>query len=191
MLRLEVVCTQTIYEANVRECERTYPNLRACAQTSYRGNVRECKLTYPDLCVCVQTLYRGNVRTCEWTRPFASWGFIHVPKTWPLRVPPSASPFSLAFFSFFLPFTIVENGKKHRQNSHLINHCPTSEGVSEVSERASERVSAAEGASERVVRSKRTSERCERTSERTSEWLSTPICILGYSGPQCRVIFCT
>ena len=39
---------------------------------------------------------------------------------------------------------MVENRKKHRQNSHPIIHCPTSEGVSEVSER----VSAAEGASE-------------------------------------------
>ena len=37
-------------------------------------------------------------------------------------------------------FTMVENGKKHRQNSRLIIHVPTSEGVSEVS--------AAEGASE-------------------------------------------
>ena len=27
--------------------------------------------------------------------------------------------------------------------------------------------------------------RCEQTSKRTSEWPSTPICILGYSGPQC------
>ena len=44
--------------------------------------------------------------------------------------------------------TMVKNGKKHRQNSHLISHCPMSEGVSEVSERASEQVSAAEGASE-------------------------------------------
>ena len=26
--------------------------------------------------------------------------------------------------------------EKHRMNSHLINHCPTSEGVSEVSEEA-------------------------------------------------------
>ena len=34
--------------------------------------------------------------------------------------------------------TMVENGKKDRQNSHLIIHCPTSEGVSEVSERANE-----------------------------------------------------
>ena len=31
--------------------------------------------------------------------------------------------------------TMVENGKKHRQNCHPIIHCPTSEGVSEVSER--------------------------------------------------------
>ena len=42
---------------------------------------------------------------------------------------------------------MVENGKKHRQNSHLIIHCPTSKGVSEVSEGVSE-VSAAEGTSE-------------------------------------------
>ena len=32
--------------------------------------------------------------------------------------------------------TMVENGEKHGQNSHSIIHCPTSEGVSEVSERA-------------------------------------------------------
>ena len=38
----------------------------------------------------------------------------------------------------FLVLTMVENRKKHRKNSHLIIHCPTSEGVSEVSERASE-----------------------------------------------------
>ena len=36
-----------------------------------------------------------------------------------------------------------------------------------------------------AVRSKRMSERCERTSERTSEWPSTSVFILGYSGPQC------
>ena len=44
--------------------------------------------------------------------------------------------------------TMVENGKKDRQNIYLIIYFPTSEGVSKVSERASERVSAAEGASE-------------------------------------------
>ena len=27
--------------------------------------------------------------------------------------------------------TMVENGKKHRQNSNLIIHCPTSEGANE------------------------------------------------------------
>ena len=39
---------------------------------------------------------------------------------------------------------MVENRKKHRQNSHLITHFPTSEGVSEVSgasERANGRAS--------------------------------------------------
>ena len=35
---------------------------------------------------------------------------------------------------------MVENGEKHGQNSHSIIHCPTSEGVSEVSERTDERV---------------------------------------------------
>ena len=34
--------------------------------------------------------------------------------------------------------TLGQNRKKHRKNSHPIIHCPTSEGVSEVSERASE-----------------------------------------------------
>ena len=34
--------------------------------------------------------------------------------------------------------TMVENRKKHRQNNNLIIHFPTSEGVSEVSERANE-----------------------------------------------------
>ena len=55
--------------------------------------------------------------------------------------------------------TMVENGKKHNQNSHLIIHFPTSEGMSEVSEW------------------------CERTSERTSEWPSTSVCILGCYRP--------
>ena len=36
---------------------------------------------------------------------------------------------------------MVENRKKHRQNSHLIIHCPTSEEVSEASERANGRAS--------------------------------------------------
>ena len=38
----------------------------------------------------------------------------------------------------FSVVTMVENGKKHRQNSHLIIHFPTSEGVSEVSKRVNE-----------------------------------------------------
>ena len=48
---------------------------------------------------------------------------------------------------FQLHATMGQIRKKHRIKSHLIIHCPTSEGVSEVSERASERVSTAEGAS--------------------------------------------
>ena len=34
--------------------------------------------------------------------------------------------------------TMVENEKKHRENSHSIIHCPMIEGVSKVSERANE-----------------------------------------------------
>ena len=37
-----------------------------------------------------------------------------------------------------LDITMVQNRKKLRKNSHLIIHFPTSSGVSEVSERASE-----------------------------------------------------
>ena len=77
--------------------------------------------------------------------------------------------------------TMGQNRKKHRLNSHLIIHCPTTKGVSEVI--------AVEGASEakRAVRSKQTSERCERTSERTGEWPSSLVCIFGCSGPQCSL----
>ena len=46
-----------------------------------------------------------------------------------------------------LHHTMVENRKKHRQNSHLLIYSPTSEGVSEVSE-VSKQVRAVEGASE-------------------------------------------
>ena len=53
--------------------------------------------------------------------------------------------------------TMVENRKKHKQNSHPIIHFPTSQGVSQVSEQAS-------GASGRAVRAS------EWTSEWTSEW---------------------
>ena len=78
---------------------------------------------------------------------------------------------------------MVENGKKHRQSSHLIIHFPTSEGVNEVSERVNDWAKRRARA-KRTVRSKQTSERCERTSERTSEWPSTTVCILGWSRPQ-------
>ena len=47
----------------------------------------------------------------------------------------------------YLEYTMVENGKKHRQNSHLIIQISHERG-SERSEQASERVSAAEGMSE-------------------------------------------
>ena len=66
---------------------------------------------------------------------------------------------------------MVENRKKHRQNCHPTIHCPTSEGVSEVSERANEQ-GQRKAQAKRAVRSKRKS---ERTSERTSEWFSTTV----------------
>ena len=68
------------------------------------------------------------------------------------------------FPPLFLPPTMVENRKKNRQNSHPIFHFPTSEGVSEVSERVDEWAQRRARA-KRAVRSKRTSERCERTSD--------------------------
>ena len=80
--------------------------------------------------------------------------------------------------------TMVQNRKKHRINSHLIIHFPTSEGVSKVSERANEWAQRSARA-KRVGRSKQTNERYERTSERTSEWPSTYIWVLGWSGPKC------
>ena len=46
--------------------------------------------------------------------------------------------------------------KKHRKNSHLIIHFPTSERVTE---------------------------RCKQTKEQMSEWSSTCVHILGCSGP--------
>ena len=76
--------------------------------------------------------------------------------------------------------------KKHRHNSHLIIHFPTSEGVSKVSERANEWAQRRARA-KRAVRSKQTSERCERMSKRTSEWPSTYVSILVCSRPHCKV----
>ena len=71
--------------------------------------------------------------------------------------------------------TVVENGKKHRQNIHLINHFPPSEGVSEVSKRVNEWARRRAWA-KRAMRSKRM---CERTSETTSEWPST-LCVYSW-----------
>ena len=79
-------------------------------------------------------------------------------------------------------YTMVENRKKHRQNCHPIIHCPTSEGVSEVSERAN-KWALQRARAKQAVWSERTSERCERAREWTSEWPSTYILILYYSGP--------
>ena len=74
--------------------------------------------------------------------------------------------------------TIGQNRKKHRINSHRIIQFPTSEGVSEVSEHSRGRKQSEQG------RASSTSEWCERTNERMSEWPSTAVWILGYSGPQ-------
>ena len=71
--------------------------------------------------------------------------------------------------------TMGQNREKHLINSHLINYCPTSEGVSGVSERAHEWAQR-RALAKRAVRSKR-------TSERTSEWPSTSVRILGCSRP--------
>ena len=65
-----------------------------------------------------------------------------------------------------------------------MSHCPTSEWVSELSERA-KKWAQRSARSKWVVWSKWTSERCELTSNQTSEWPSTTVCILDCSGPQC------
>ena len=43
----------------------------------------------------------------------------------------SFAPFT---YTAYRQYTMVQNGQKHRIDSHLIIHCPTSEGVSEASE---------------------------------------------------------
>ena len=53
-----------------------------------------------------------------------------------------------------------QNREKHRMNTHPIIHCPTSKGVSEMSERASKRAQQSRRV-KRVVWSKQTSEKCE------------------------------
>ena len=70
--------------------------------------------------------------------------------------------------------TMVENKKKHRQNSHPIIHCPTREGVSEVSERAN-KWAQRRARAKRAVWSKGRSERCEWTSERANGRANGPV----------------
>ena len=66
--------------------------------------------------------------------------------------------------------TMVENRTKLRQNSHPIIHCPTSEGVSEVSERTSE----CSGGRERSEQSE-ASERVSGASKRANGRASGPV----------------
>ena len=68
-------------------------------------------------------------------------------------------------------------------NSLPINHCPTSEGVTKVSKRAS-KWGQRRARAKQAVRSKKTSERCKRTSEQMSDWPSTAVWFLDYFGPQ-------
>ena len=85
-----------------------------------------------------------------------------------------------------LSYTMVENGKKHRQNSHLINHFPTSEWVEWASERTSERSGGRER-SEQSGASERVSGASERANGRasgpvlTSQFLFVP----DHSAPPC------
>ena len=90
---------------------------------------------------------------------------------------PSVSPYYFSTFFRFQPqqgncFSpsrrdMVENGKKHRQNSHLINHCPTSEKSEQANEWEQRRARA-----KRAMRSKRMSERYKRTDERVAQYCS-------------------
>ena len=66
--------------------------------------------------------------------------------------------------------TMGQNREKHRVNSHLMIHCPTSEGVSKVSERTSER----SGGRERSEQS-RASEQVSGASERANGRASGPV----------------
>ena len=69
-----------------------------------------------------------------------------------------------------------QNREKHRIDSHLINHCPTSSGVSKASSERAQRSARAK----RVVRSKRTNELCKRTSEGANGRASGPVLISGF-----------
>ena len=81
------------------------------------------------------------------------------------------------------------NWIKHRKNSHPIIHCPTSEQTSEHSGMREQSKQCEASSVKRAVQSKRTSERCEQMSKLMSEWFSTSVSILGYSGPQCHGIY--
>ena len=75
--------------------------------------------------------------------------------------------------------TMVENGKKHGQNSHLINHCPTREWAKWASERMSERSGGRErskqsGASERVSDASKWANRRASGPVLTSRFLFVP-----------------
>ena len=63
-------------------------------------------------------------------------GFAKKYKTWANSSVKTTENVTTATLKNFPPFTMVENRKKHRQNSHPIIHCPMSEGVSKVSEQA-------------------------------------------------------
>ena len=123
--------------------------MNECADES----INEISSTHPD-----QTIGRldepdrimsflSPERQFEWFRP--NWP--PVPLT--PRPPSPISAFDLRFLGEVSgEYTVVlwsKIEKKHRQNSHPINHCPTSEGMSEVSERASERTSERSGGRER------------------------------------------
>ena len=77
----------------------------------------------------------------------------------------------------------VNCGTKPGHFETSIIHFPTSEGLSEVSERANEWAQRRARAKQ-AVRSKGTSEWCEWTSKRTSEWPSTYFSIPVHSRPQ-------
>ena len=79
--------------------------------------------------------------------------------------------------------TIVQNREKHKKSNHWIIQCPTSSGVSKVSEWVNKWAQWSMRAKQ-AGRSKRTNERCKPRSKQMSEWPSTAVWILGYSGPQ-------
>ena len=137
--------------------------------------IREMKRATPT-CFSPSTFYNHEPFSFFWSSPYLSWEM----KRWifPLTYPHfhsihpifSSGPILISnpkVFPFYNPPLWSKIEKKHKQNSNLINHFPTSEGVSEVSERANEWAQRRARA-KRTVLSKRTSERCKQTSKRTS-----------------------